>query len=417
MNGGRNARKTLREAAGLLRSPQRTVPLICKLVSDAVGTCLPQRHLYSYARTRCSTETALNRVLRWILAAQRADGGIAAYYSLLSGYSASYPEVTGYIIPTLYSFARQSSGHAGLEAISAAECATDWLLKLQMPNGAFPAGLHAAFSQPSIFNTGQILHGLIRSYSETSHPRVYLAATCAGDWLIERQQLDGSWSGAGAYQGSAHSYYSMVAWSLALLAEKTGDSRYREAAAKNLDWLLSCFQPNGWISRINLHGHPDYLHFTAYALQGALECGMLCQRDDAIEAVANSAWVLLRHFETQKFLCGAYEDNFTKSGHFACLTGNAQMSCVWLRLFEIVGDLRYLNAALKMNEMLKEKIPMRGKHGIAGGVSGSYPIWGSYQPLRYISWGCKFVADAFLLEQSIKRSLDSSAVEALACAS
>jgi hypothetical protein len=93
------------------------------------------------------------------------------------------------------------------------------------------------------------------------------------------------------------------------------------------------------------------------------------------------------------------------------------MSCVWLRLFEITGDLRYLNAALKMNEMSKSLIPLRGGKGIAGGVSGSYPIWGSYQPLRFISWGCKFFADALLLERRLTRSLQAPEVEVLPCAS
>ena len=31
------------------------------------------------------------------------------YYSLLTGYSDSYPEVTGYIIPTLYDFGRDTA--------------------------------------------------------------------------------------------------------------------------------------------------------------------------------------------------------------------------------------------------------------------------------------------------------------------
>jgi hypothetical protein len=93
------------------------------------------------------------------------------------------------------------------------------------------------------------------------------------------------------------------------------------------------------------------------------------------------------------------------------------MSCVWLRLFEVTGDVRYLNAALKMNEMLKQLIPARGGQGIAGGVSGSYPVWGRYQPLRYISWGCKFFADALLLEERLTRSFEPSASEALPCAS
>jgi hypothetical protein len=94
------------------------------------------------------------------------------------------------------------------------------------------------------------------------------------------------------------------------------------------------------------------------------------------------------------------------------------MSCVWLRLFEMTGDLRYLNTALKMNEMLKRLIPVRGRRGITGGVSGSHPIWGRYQPLRYISWGNKFFADALLLERRLTLAFAASgALEALPCAS
>ena len=93
------------------------------------------------------------------------------------------------------------------------------------------------------------------------------------------------------------------------------------------------------------------------------------------------------------------------------------MACVWLRLFEVTEDLRYLNAALKMNEMLKRLVPVRGQKGITGGVSGSYPVWGRYQPLRYISWGCKFFADALLLEQRLTRSYEASTHGALPCTS
>jgi hypothetical protein len=93
------------------------------------------------------------------------------------------------------------------------------------------------------------------------------------------------------------------------------------------------------------------------------------------------------------------------------------MSCVWLRLYEITDDLRHLNAALKINEMLKQLVPARGGRGIAGGVSGSFPTWGRYQPFRFISWGAKFLADALMLEQRITRALIIAESEALPCAS
>jgi len=401
--------RALTEAAGLLRAPQRIIPLFSKLASDELRTAFEHRHLYSHAAATIPTADALRSVVDWILHAQRPDGGIAAYYSFLTGYSGSYPEVTGYIIPTLYDFGRLT-GDAG--ARQAAERATHWLLSLQMPSGAFPGGLRSdSDAQPSVFNTGQILQGLVRApiemHAETGNAEILERAVAAGGWLVAIQQADGSWTGPVAYQGVAHTYYSMVAWALAQLAAESGDPRHAAAADRNIDWVLAHVQPSGWIDGINLRGHPAYLHFIAYVIQGTLECGILRQRDDAIQAAAKPSWVLLRKFETHKRLLGTYEPDFSGSQKFACLTGNAQMSCVWLRLFEVTGDLRYLNAALKMNEMLKQSLLFKGRRGVVGGVAGSYPIWGAYQPMRFISWGGKFLADALMLEQRLTREFEA----------
>ena len=207
----------------------------------------------------------------------------------------------------------------------------------------------------------------------------------------------------------------MVSWALAQLAAESKDPGHSAAADRNIDWVLAHVQPSGWIDGINLRGHPAYLHFIAYVIQGLLECGILRPREDAIQAAGKSAWVLLRKFETHKRLLGTYQPDF-KGGHrFSCLTGNAQMSCVWLRLFEVTGDLRYLNAALKMNEMLKQLLPSKGRRGVLGGVAGSHPIWGKYQPIRFISWGCKFLADALMLEERLTRQVETK-LEASECA-
>jgi uncharacterized protein YyaL (SSP411 family) len=286
-----------------------------------------------------------------------------------------------------------------------------------MPSGAFPGGLRGRDSdnQPSVFNAGQILQGLIRAHAETKNAEILKCAVAAGDWLAAIQQADGSWTGLAVYQGTAHTYYSMVSWALAQLAAESKDPGHSAAADRNIDWVLAHVQPSGWIDGINLRGHPAYLHFIAYVIQGLLECGILRPREDAIQAAGKSAWVLLRKFETHKRLLGTYQPDF-KGGHrFSCLTGNAQMSCVWLRLFEVTGDLRYLNAALKMNEMLKQVLPLKGRHGVRGGVAGSHPIWERYQPMRFISWGCKFLADALMLEERLTRQVETK-LEASECA-
>jgi len=399
--------RVLAEAAGLLGAPQRVIPLFSKLASDELRTTFERRHLYSYSSTTIPSAEALRSVVGWMLDAQRPDGGIAAYYSLLTGYSESYPEVTGYIIPTLYDFERLTGDPA---ARHGAYLATDWVLSLQMLSGAFPGGLRGRESdaQPSVFNTGQILQGLIRAHAETKNAEILKRAVAAGDWLAAIQQADGSWTGLAVYQGTAHTYYSMVSWALAQLAAESKDPSHAAAADRNIDWVLSHVQPSGWIDGINLLGHPAYLHFIAYVIQGMLECGILRRRDDAIQAAARAAWVLLRKFETHKRLLGTYQPDFKGDRRFSCLTGNAQMSCIWLRLFEVTGDLRYLNAALKINEMLKEVLPLKGRHGVRGGVAGSHPIWGRYQPMRFISWGCKFLADALMLEQRLMGGLETS---------
>jgi hypothetical protein len=397
--------KATAEAAGLLRAPYRIFPLLLKVGSDKIRTTLEQRGLYAYVNTSRQTDEALRSVIAWIRGAQRPDGGIAAYYSLLSGYAESYPEVTGYLIPTLYEFGQLTGDE---NALRMAEKATRWLLLLQLPSGAFPGGFHGAQNGPSVFNTGQVLHGLLRAYAETGNPDILRSATTAGDWLAEQQREDGAWAGLAAYQQAQHTYYSMVAWALGLLGRAGGNERHARAAERNLDWVLPQFRLSGWVDGINLRGYPTFLHFIAYVIQGVLECGILLRRNDAVEAASRSAWVLLRRFETHKRLAGAYAEDFKVGEAFACLTGNAQMSCVWLRLFETTGELRYLNAGLKMNEMLKQVLPARGRRGVVGGVAGSYPAWGPYQPMRYISWGCKFMADALMLEQKLMGAYEAS---------
>ena len=51
-------------------------------------------------------DAVIEEGMAWLARAQdcstSADGGVARHYSLLDGWSTSYPETTGYIIPTFF---------------------------------------------------------------------------------------------------------------------------------------------------------------------------------------------------------------------------------------------------------------------------------------------------------------------------
>ena len=89
------------------------------------------------------------------------DGGVARHFSLVDGWGSSYPETTGYIVPTLLAYADQWGGDAGEDARQRARRMLDWLVSIQFPEGGFQGGL--IDSEPKVpvtFNTGQILLGL-----------------------------------------------------------------------------------------------------------------------------------------------------------------------------------------------------------------------------------------------------------------
>src|ERR1051325_2416995 len=118
------------------------------------------------------------------------DGGVAAGYSLLDGWEASYPETTGYIIPTILAYSKLRSHDALRER---ARRMLDWLGSIQCADGSFPGGtIDIENKVPTVFNTGQILFGLAAGVSEFGK-EFYEPMSRAADWLVKVQERDGSW--------------------------------------------------------------------------------------------------------------------------------------------------------------------------------------------------------------------------------
>ncbi len=104
----------------------------------------------------------LRAVAGWLALAQDTpgDGGVSWGYSFRRGWVASYPETTGYLVPTFLALADDLQQPAWRER---AERAVSFLLPLQLAAGGFPGRTVAENrTAPSVFNTAQIMHGLLR---------------------------------------------------------------------------------------------------------------------------------------------------------------------------------------------------------------------------------------------------------------
>jgi hypothetical protein len=131
--------------------------------------------------------------------------GSAAHYSPLFGWSAPYPETTGYIIPTLW---RAADRFAEPRYAAAAEEMTRWLLTLQAREGWFPGGVWNPdrIPRPSMFNTGQILFGLLEAARRTDDWGFRSGAERAAAWLAREQDADGRWRRHAYRDGYSPSY-------------------------------------------------------------------------------------------------------------------------------------------------------------------------------------------------------------------
>ncbi len=377
--------------------------------------------------------------VEWLFNAQDATqvGGVSAEYSFSWGWRWPYPETNGYIIPTLFDFANHyNDSPLASECRDRAVNIADWLLRIQLPTGAYVSGFFPAMKgslankasspqKPSAFETGQILMGLSRTYEETGEKRYLEAALKAGNWLASNQQPDGSWTVS--LRGVPHSYDSYIAWPLAKLWQLSGDRAHQQAARKCLDWCLSQQQENGYFDKCS-HTRDElpWTHAIGYTMEGLLETGIILEENKYAEAVLKPAEALLKvysikgfksFYEQQKGVLPARLDhNWKSKDKFSCLTGNAQVSLVWSKLYLLTKNIRYLNGALKLNDDLKALQNLNsGNKGIRGGIKGSHPIYGLYASFRFPNWAAKFFIDALIVEEKAMESLRKKLAGGVSC--
>jgi uncharacterized protein YyaL (SSP411 family) len=367
----------------------------------------------------------LDETMAWLARAQEHGGaaGVSAGYSLLDGWLPPYPETTGYIIPTFYDYAELSGDD---EFRCRARRMADWEIEVQLPSGAVRAGLYRSETtgNPAIFNTGQVMLGWHRTFMETSDIRYLAAATRAANWLVSVQQPTGEWSmNSSEVETTSHTYDVRTAWSLLQLSRLTNNPRYAESAKRNIDWTLAQQHSDGWFENNAFFTSPKkwnrpLTHTIAYVMEGLLETFQILGDARLLEAVHKTADRLLQIFENRGWVPGEFDCSWQSSAAYRCLTGDAQLAAVWLRLFAHTGNIRYIHAAKKLNaDVLSTQDVHCANPGIRGGVKGSQPILGRYTPLIYINWGAKFLADSLMLQEKLAKECVNQGVNGSASSS
>ena len=269
-----------------------------------------------------------------------------------SGWLASYPETTGYIIPTFFAYASLTGR---IEYRERAIRMAQWEADVQMENGAVQGGVIGFPPTPAIFNTGQVLFGWAAAYKETGSDAFARAAKRGADFLVAAMDSDGAWRRHGSRYAreGVNVYDARTAWGLLEAFHVTGDTAHRDAAVRNLDFVLKKQRINGWFEDCCLDDNArPLLHTIAYTMEGLLEAGCLLGEGRFHGPARHSADALLRKQRPDGSLRGRFDSEWNESATWSCLTGDAQTAIVWLRLHEMTGQERYLRAAERTNRYI-----------------------------------------------------------------
>jgi len=347
-------------------------------------------------------ELHLQGAIDWLCRAQDAregesdSGSVSAGWSFEDGWLPGYPETTGYIIETFLG-AAEVLGRP--ELVERAGRMIDWELSIQLPDGAFPGHFGEAGSRPVIFNTGQIMHGMIAGYTQLRRSDCLEAAVRAGRWLVAQQDNDGCWRKY-EHNNIPHVYNTRATWALLATGLLAAEPDLVAAAQRNLDWALGQQTSCGWFaSNAFVPERAPFTHTIAYAIRGFLESGVLLDEERYLQAAVVAGKGLARVQREDGWLAGTYRDNWVAAAGYCCLTGLAQMSLNWTRLAQITGDDGFRDHARAGLAYLKTTQQLDTRDTVVrGGVAGSSPIWGDYSRFEYPNWAAKFLADALLMD-------------------
>jgi hypothetical protein len=357
-----------------------------------------------------SDQEHLDAAIQWLCRAQDACGGqgVSALYDLKKGWQAAYPETSGYIIATFLAYADLMDDRVFIDR---ALRIGQWEIDIQTPSGGIFSSEIARNTR--VFNTGQVLLGWCALYERTKGPHFLEAAVRAGIYLLHIQEPDGSWK-KDTHCGH-RTYHARVDWGLLRLAQLSGDQQFADAAIRNLKWVLSQQNDNGWFNLCGFNDNEPITHSIGYTMRGLLEChltGDYCRELPLLPSIIKAADALCKAIQAypvrgiKGIVPASFDRNWKGHQSDSCLTGNAQLAIILYRLSQTVNQDNYkaiaddvIRSTKRTQNLDIEFAPVRGA------IPGSFPVWRGYISGAFPNWATKFYSDALMLKIGYNKNI------------
>jgi len=337
--------------------------------------------------TKNEGQIRTDAALQWVRRSISATGGLGSSHSWhpLFGWAKAYPETTGYLIETLLVYAEIKQDESLRQL--ACEC-IDWLETIQLPSGAFP-GLLAGSTNPSVFNTSQILFGLKNPASER-----------AVSWLLSNLDPDGAWRSHAFVPGFVPSYYTRAVWGVLHANNEIQNPEIKEFMRHALHFYAARFLPNGAVKDGGFKsGEAAFTHTLAYTLEGFLESAERLEEQVIIDkTIASLERLLAERVGAGGRTAGRYDEQWRGDYSFVCVTGNCQLSILCHKVWARTGEPKFKAAAHSFLSEVLGFQKLDATKNTFGALPGSAPSWGAYLPFRYPNWAAKFFLDAMAYE-------------------
>ena len=351
--------------------------------------------------------------LDWLKKAQdmSIDNGISRGYSLIQrdtdkenslGWQPSYPETSGYIMGSLLEAGTYLSDN---DLLNRSRLLSNYLLSISK-DYKVKGGHLFKDENYSVFDTAQVIKGLLNFY-EFSKKKKYLnrALECSKYLLEQEVIINGKKTGKFKTSSISKSliyqendlFNIYITQALIHLFKLTENNEYIDLTKRILDYSLSHQKDNGFFSKNDFNYLDRSLtHNIGYVLEALVDCGIYFKDEN----ILNKAEIAINNIKVDEngFLSSRYREDWSYGNNkSSCLVGNAQIVLTMLKLYKITKDKDLLNKSLKILFFSQKSLKLNeSEFSNKGGVYGSFPINGDYQPFEEINWGAKYYVDVYL---------------------